>query len=411
MKNISAIKKILVTGATGFVGSQLTVSLENHNVDLLLAGRNEAKIKQVFPKHSVISYDNLDSYSEKIDVVVHLAVLNNNAKNKQAEFQNANVDLFKKILSFCKKNNVSKVINLSSFHIYGDKLDPYSTTKREAYRLAKEDHSTHITNIICPFIYSTPFQGKISLLNKLPALIRQPSFTVVSALKPVIHRDVVISEIINQLNNHNADEDILLADNKDSNIVYFIFKKIINYGLSISALSILVIPMVLIWLLIKMSSKGPGIFTQNRIGLKGKQFKLYKFRTMKVGTKNMGTHFASSSDITKLGSFLRRTKLDELPQLLNILLGDMELIGPRPGLPEQQELKDFRSKKNIYDVVPGVTGYAQVNQVDMSAPKILAEWDNRYIKMRSIIFDMSIIIQTFLGKGGGDKVKKIVSTK
>ena len=411
MKNISAIKKILVTGATGFVGSQLTVSLENHNVDLLLAGRNEAKIKQVFPKHSVISYDNLDSYSEKIDVVVHLAVLNNNAKNKQAEFQNANVDLFKKILSFCKKNNVSKVINLSSFHIYGDKLDPYSTTKREAYRLAKEDHSTHITNIICPFIYSTPFQGKLSLLNKLPTLIRQPSFTVVSALKPLIHRDIVISEIIKQLSNHNADEDILLADNKDSNIVYFIFKKIINYGLSISALSILIIPMVLIWLLIKMSSKGPGIFTQNRIGLKGKQFKLYKFRTMKEGTKNMGTHFVSSSNITKLGSFLRRTKLDELPQLLNILLGDMELIGPRPGLPEQQELKDFRSKKNIYDVVPGVTGYAQVNQVDMSAPKILAEWDNRYIKMRSIIFDMSIIIQTFLGKGGGDKVKKIVSTK
>ena len=411
MKNISAVKKILVTGATGFVGSQLTVSLENHNVDLLLAGRNEARLKQVYPKHSVISYDNLDSYSEKIDVVVHLAVLNNNSEKKQAEFQNANVDLFKKILSFCKKNNVCKVINLSSFHIYGDKLDPYSTTKREAYRLAKEPHSTHITNIICPFIYSTPFQGKLSLLNKLPAVIKQPSFTVVSALKPLVHRDIVISEIIKQLRNSSANEDILLADNKDSNIVYFIFKKIISYGLSISALSIFMIPMVFIWLLIKMTSKGPGIFTQNRIGLKGQQFKLYKFRTMKVDTKNMGTHFASSSDITKLGSILRRTKLDELPQLLNILLGDMELIGPRPGLPEQQVLTDFRSKKNIYDVVPGITGYAQVNQIDMSAPEILAEWDNRYIKMRSIFFDMSIFIQTFLGKGGGDKVKKIISTR
>ena len=135
MKNISAVKKVLVTGATGFVGSQLTVSLENLNVDLLLAGRNEAKLKRVYPKHSVISYDNLDSYSEQIDIVVHLAVLNNNSEKKQAEFQNANVNLFKKILSFCKKHNISKIINLSSFHIYDDKLDPYSSTKREAYRL------------------------------------------------------------------------------------------------------------------------------------------------------------------------------------------------------------------------------------------------------------------------------------
>ena len=411
MKNISAVKKVLVTGATGFVGSQLTVSLENLNVDLLLAGRNEAKLKRVYPKHSVISYDNLDSYSEQIDVVVHLAVLNNNSEKKQAEFQNANVNLFKKILSFCKKQNISKIINLSSFHIYDDKLDPYSSTKREAFRLSKEHHSTHIINIICPFIYSTPFQGKLSLLNELPTLIKQPSFTVVSALKPLIHRDIVVSEIIKQLSNHYDYEDILLADNKDNNIVYLIFKKIINYGLSIGALSILMIPMVFIWLSIKMTSKGPGIFTQNRIGLKGKQFKLYKFRTMRVDTKNMGTHLASSSDITKLGSILRKTKLDELPQLLNILLGDMELIGPRPGLPEQQELTDFRSKKNIYEVVPGVTGYAQVNQIDMSEPKILAEWDNRYINMRSIIFDISIIMQTFLGKGGGDKVKKIKSTK
>jgi lipopolysaccharide/colanic/teichoic acid biosynthesis glycosyltransferase len=411
MKNISGVKKILVTGATGFLGSQLTVGLENHNVDLILAGRNEYKLKQAYPKHLVISYDNLDSYSEKIDVVVHLAVLNNNSKGKQAEFQNANVDLFKKILSFCRKNNVSKVINLSSFHIYGDKLDPYSTTKREAHRLAKEHHSTHIINIICPFIYSTPFQGKLSLFNKLPVLIKRPSFTVVSALKSLIHIDVVICEIIKQLSNHNSEKDILLADDKDSNIVYFIFKKIVNYGLSISALSILMIPMVFIWLLVKMTSKGPGIFIQNRIGLKGKQFKLYKFRTMKVDTKNMGTHFASSSDITKLGSLLRRTKLDELPQLFNILLGDMELIGPRPGLPEQQDLTDFRRKKNIYDVVPGITGYSQVNQVDMSAPQTLAEWDSRYIKLRSISFDVSILIQTFLGKGGGDKVKKSISTK
>lgn len=406
MENSPSVKKILVTGATGFVGSKLIKRFENLNVDLLLAGRNESKLKQVYPKHSIVTYDKLDSYSEKIDVVVHLAVMNNNSKKNQAEFKIANVDLFKKILSFCEKNKVSKVINLSTFHIYDDKSDPYSNTKREAYRLAKEHHSTLVTNIICPFIYSTPLQGKLSLLNKLPALLKQLSFTAVSALKPLVHVDIVISEIITQLTNQNADEDVLQADDKDNNIFYFIIKKIISYGFSISILSILLIPMIFIWLSIKMTSKGPGIFTQNRIGLKGKQFKLYKFRTMKVDTKNMGTHLVSSSDITRVGMLLRRTKLDELPQLLNILLGDMELVGPRPGLPEQQELTYFRSKKNIYDVAPGVTGYAQVNQIDMSTPKTLAEWDVRYIKMRSIIFDMSIIIQTFLGKGGGDKVTK-----
>ena len=130
---------------------------------------------------------------------------------------------------------------------------------------------------------------------------------------------------------------------------------------------------------------------------------------MKVGTKNMGTHLATASDITKIGSFLRQTKLDEIPQIFNILLGHMTLIGPRPCLPTQLDLIKFRSKKNVFDALPGITGYAQINQIDMSKPEILAEWDSRYIKLRSIIFDMLILKHTLLGKGGGDKIKKSTS--
>lgn len=405
MTNFNPVKNILVTGATGFIGLKLIESLEKLNVDIFVAGRNEIQLKHVFSQHPFVTYDDLDFFPEKIDAVVHLAVMNNNSTANQEAFQNANVDLFKKILNFCKSNNVPRLVNLSSFHIYNNKLDPYSTTKREAYRLSKEHHFPLITNIICPLIYSSPFRGKLSLLNKLPALLKTPSFTLISAFKPVVHRDLVISEIISQLNNQNTGGDILLADEKDNNIFYLIFKKFINYGFSIGILSIFLFPMLCIWLLIILTSKGPGIFTQTRIGLKGKHFKLYKFRTMKINTKNMGTHLTSTSDITGLGSILRRTKLDELPQFLNILRGDMELIGPRPGLPEQQNLKTIRNEKNIYDVVPGVTGYAQINQIDMSNPKILVDWDERYIKMRSIIFDLSILTQTFLGKGSGDKVK------
>lgn len=150
---------------------------------------------------------------------------------------------------------------------------------------------------------------------------------------------------------------------------------------------------------------GSPIFRQQRVGRHQKPFTLVKFRTMQLDTASVASHLAPSTSVTRLGSFLRRTKLDELPQLWNVLKGDMSLVGPRPGLFNQQELILERSKCGVYDVRPGITGLAQVSNIDMSTPRLLAETDRRMIDELSLMSYFKYILMTLLGRGAGDRVR------
>ena len=151
---------------------------------------------------------------------------------------------------------------------------------------------------------------------------------------------------------------------------------------------------------------GSPIFRQERVGRDKKPFVLVKFRTMKVDTASVATHLASASSITPFGNFLRRTKLDELPQLWNVLKGEMSLVGPRPCLFNQQELIDERNRRGVYSVRPGITGLAQVNQIDMSTPQLLAETDAQMIEDLTIGNYFSYLIKTVAGSGAGDRVRR-----
>ena len=164
-------------------------------------------------------------------------------------------------------------------------------------------------------------------------------------------------------------------------------------------------PILLVVTIIGMFDTGSPIFVQERVGRNKKPFKLIKFRTMSVDTKSVASHLASSASITKLGSFLRKTKLDELPQLINVLKGEMSLVGPRPNLFNQEELISERENLGVYKVKPGITGLAQVNDIDMSTPKLLAETDAKMIKEMSLVNYFKFILQTVTGKGQGDRVK------
>ncbi|AWY01050.1 lipid carrier--UDP-N-acetylgalactosaminyltransferase [Marinomonas primoryensis] len=164
-------------------------------------------------------------------------------------------------------------------------------------------------------------------------------------------------------------------------------------------------PVLVVIYLIGLFDTGSPIFRQERVGRNMKPFVLVKFRTMSVDTASVASHLASTSSITKLGSFLRRTKLDELPQLWNVLKGEMSLVGPRPGLFNQQELLDEREVLNVFDARPGVTGLAQVSDIDMSTPKLLAQTDAKMIATLSLGHYFKYIIQTVTGKGSGDRVR------
>ncbi|MDP8162120.1 sugar transferase [Pasteurella skyensis] len=166
------------------------------------------------------------------------------------------------------------------------------------------------------------------------------------------------------------------------------------------------LPVGIILYIIGLFDTGSPIFIQERVGKNKKPFNLIKFRTMSLETESVASHLASISSITNFGSFLRRTKLDELPQLLNVLKGDMSLVGPRPNLFNQKELIEERDKLGVYSVVPGITGLSQINEIDMSTPQKLAEKDAEMIANYNLKNYFWYIFATVGGKGQGDRVKK-----
>jgi len=166
------------------------------------------------------------------------------------------------------------------------------------------------------------------------------------------------------------------------------------------------LPILFILIVIGWIDTGSPIFYQQRVGRYQKPFTLIKFRTMKKDTAHVASHLASAASITPFGRFLRRTKLDELPQLWNVLKGEMSLVGPRPCLFNQHELIDEREAKGVFTVRPGITGLAQINDIDMSTPELLAKTDALMIEQMSVIRYLGLILQTVTGKGAGDRVSK-----
>jgi lipopolysaccharide/colanic/teichoic acid biosynthesis glycosyltransferase len=164
-------------------------------------------------------------------------------------------------------------------------------------------------------------------------------------------------------------------------------------------------PVMLLVLVFGWLEAGRPIFCQERLCRNKVTFTLFKFRTMAPNTPSVATHLANSHAVTPLGRFLRRAKLDELPQLWNVLIGEMSLVGPRPGLPNQPELTVAREKLGVFKVSPGITGLAQINGIDMSTPEFLAQTDARMIAEMSVRNYFKYIFLTLAGRGSGDRIK------
>jgi O-antigen biosynthesis protein WbqP len=165
-------------------------------------------------------------------------------------------------------------------------------------------------------------------------------------------------------------------------------------------------PLLVVLFILGFFDTGTPLFRQVRVGRYQRSFVLLKFRTMTTDTQSVATHLVSSSSVTKMGNFLRRTKLDELPQLWNVLLGDMSLVGPRPCLFNQEDLIAERSARGVFNARPGITGLAQIKGIDMSTPRLLAETDARMLENLTISTYISCILKTATGAGRGDRIKQ-----
>ncbi len=172
--------------------------------------------------------------------------------------------------------------------------------------------------------------------------------------------------------------------------------RLLNLGFALLLLPLLVPLMAVIAMLIKLTSKGPALYWSERIGRNNATFRMPKFRTMKMGTPPLATHLLADAGryITPVGSLLRRTSLDEMPQLFSVIAGHMNFVGPRPALFNQQDLVALRTERGVHRLVPGVTGWAQVNGRDELPIPVKVEYDAEYLRRRSFWFDLKILFLT-----------------
>lgn len=180
-------------------------------------------------------------------------------------------------------------------------------------------------------------------------------------------------------------------------MVYQKIKRIIDFILSLTAIIILFPVLLILVIAIKVESRGPIFFKQKRVGIHKSHFMIYKFRTMRIDTpKDVPTHLLKNPDqyITKVGHFLRKTSLDELPQLINIVKGNMAIVGPRPALWNQYDLIAERDKYHANDILPGLTGWAQINGRDELEIPVKAKLDGEYVKKMSFLFDLRCLFGT-----------------
>lgn len=175
-------------------------------------------------------------------------------------------------------------------------------------------------------------------------------------------------------------------------------KRLFDLILSFCLVLILLVPILVIVIMIRLTTIGPALYWSDRVGVDNTIFKMPKFRTMRIDTPAVATHLLSNPDayLTPIGPFLRRSSLDELPQLWSVLKGDMSFVGPRPALFNQDDLIDLRTAKGVHRLIPGITGWAQINGRDELPIPVKVSFDEYYLKNQSFLFDMKIIWMTFL---------------
>src|SRR5699024_10453977 len=179
------------------------------------------------------------------------------------------------------------------------------------------------------------------------------------------------------------------------------------FDIILSLVGILILwPIWVILYIIGLFDTGSPILIQGRMGKGLVPFKLYKFRTMHLDTRQVPSHHACESSVTRFGRFLRKSKLDEFPQLINVLKGDMSLVGPRPVILTQTDVIEARNMKEVYNHLPGITGLSQINKIDTSNPIRLAAVDAKMLKELTVLSYLTYILATVTGKGLGDNVKE-----
>lgn len=397
----SSQPRIVVTGASGRLGQQLVPLLRTLGAIVIVTGRDQLKLREMFPGEIACSYEEIPQCAPGADLLVHLAVLNNDVEAPLSEFERVNVDLSVRVASLAKSAGIARMLNISSTHALDvTNHTPYAETKRQAANELAGIEGLDVVQFFLPTVIGARLAGRLAALNKLPSPLRPLALSALSALKPTLQIGT-LAQAIWQIAVGTEAEDRIVSDGQARNLWFGAAKRAIDFAFALVVLVLFWWLLLIVGIAIKLQSPGPALFIQERVGRHGNLFRCYKFRTMFVGTPNVGTHDAPRNAITSIGQFLRKTKIDELPQVVNIIKNEISLVGPRPCLPVQVELIEARRRRGVLTVKPGITGLSQVNGVDMSEPERLARWDERYVKLQSLLLDLKIMLATAMGRGNG----------
>jgi lipopolysaccharide/colanic/teichoic acid biosynthesis glycosyltransferase len=399
-------QNFIIVGASGNVGRQLVPQLVKAGYGVLLIGRDVEKLRVAFPDYDVGGYADIGRVNGTKSTLLYLSTANNNEDAPYELFTKVNVDLAIATREQAAVTGIRQFIYFSSTHALDEANQSfYARSKRAAVQELQRRAPIDTRLFYLPAVTGQRLSGRLAVLNKLPGFVSRGMLALLKALKPTVTVEGIVAAL-SRTDHASSGEALIVSSDQSKNRVFTSMKWLIDYGSALSILLLLWWLMLIIWLVVKGQSPGPGIFKQERIGRLGRPFTCYKFRTMYLSAPNVATHEAPASAVTPLGSFLRKTKLDELPQVFNILANQMSLVGPRPCLPSQTELIAERMARNVLGIKPGITGLAQVNDIDMSDPALLAKWDERYLKLRSLLLDIRLIIQTLMGRGRGDKIRQ-----
>ena len=392
--------RIAVTGASGRIGQALLPELMRRGVEPVLAGRDPEGLRRRFSGVKAVGYAELGEAAHGFDLVLHLAVRNNDQPGDWQDFERDNVLLALDVCRAAREAGVERFVFVSSTHaLDAGNAHFYARSKRLAVERLSQIEGIGVETLYLPAFVSGRFSGKLAVLNGLP--LRGVLLSLVKCLKPTVSLNTLADAVLAPA----GERERVVSDTQMGNRLFGFFKRSFDVLAALGLLVGLSWAMVLVWVAVRLTSQGAGIFRQVRVGQEGKEFTCYKFRTMQVGTPNRASHEVSASAVTGVGQFLRRTKLDELPQLFNVLAGQMSFVGPRPCLPSQTELIEARRRRGVLAMVPGITGLAQINGIDMSDPERLSREDERYRLLQGLLPDLRIMLATVRGRGGGDRVK------
>ncbi|WP_252962872.1 hybrid nucleoside-diphosphate sugar epimerase/sugar transferase [Psychrobacter sp. PSP] len=506
--------RLLLTGATGFVGSAIQKRIvADGSYDLTIAVRN---VNEQSDAVRIVKVDDLTTSTDwsdalkSVDVVVHTAarvhVMDDKSTDPLTEFRKVNVEGTLNLARQAADSGVKRFIFISSIKVNGEgtkigkpytegskpnPTDPYGISKYEAEQgLLKLAETTPLEVVIIrpTLVYGKNVKGNFQSLMKWTYKgVPLPIGGIKKNLRSLVYVDNLVDSIITCIEHKDAKNEVfLISDNDDISTAGLLEEISKGLGVKNKAVNIPVefintaasavgksgvaqrlsgslqvdiskaktllgwkpkystsesiqetakcyksslatsqsmplqrpldimfsaaglvaaSPLLIGATAIGYLDTGSPLFVQERVGKDQKPFKLVKFRTMKVDTASVASHLADNSSITKLGKVLRKSKLDELPQLINVLKGEMSLVGPRPNLFNQEELIKARTDQGVYDVLPGITGLAQLSGVDMSTPKLLAKTDKEMIDNLNLKNYFYYIARTALGKGSGDAVK------